>query len=171
MFVRYYVLYRLPNLKFLDSRPVKSKEKEEGQRVGAYMKIVAPSSEEMVSEDLQWSIAFVEQFQYTRLTSYCTNQLANVMLPQIKTIYKGPDFCRFIAGICHGWPVKIGLGSVKSHGMFFVLMSGKRGISTHSKAKTTLYGIINSTAETGKCCSLHSIATGTQGFHPLYMKC
>ena len=137
MFVRYYVLYRLPNLNFLDSRPVKSKEKEEAQRVGAHMKIVAPSSEEMVSEDLQWSkecvhdghvggwkqyndfplgnifyfyanifycfspptwppythsIAFMEQFQNTRLTCNCTNLLASVMLLQIRTIYKGPDF-------------------------------------------------------------------------------
>lgn len=47
---RYYVLYRLPNLTFLDSRPVRSKEREEAQRVGSYMKIVAPSANEMVSE-------------------------------------------------------------------------------------------------------------------------
>lgn len=40
---RYYVLHRLPNLKFLDSRPVQKAEKREAQRVGAYMKIVAPS--------------------------------------------------------------------------------------------------------------------------------
>ena len=53
---RYYVLYRLPNLTFLDSRPVKSKEKEEAKRVGAYMKIVAPSTDEMVS--LYSSIVF-----------------------------------------------------------------------------------------------------------------
>ena len=46
---RYYVLYRLPNLTFLDSRPVKKKEKDEAQRVGAHMKIVAPSAEEIVS--------------------------------------------------------------------------------------------------------------------------
>lgn len=50
---RYYVLYRLPNLTFLDSRPVRSKEREEAQRVGSYMKIVAPSASEMVSEDAQ----------------------------------------------------------------------------------------------------------------------
>lgn len=52
---RYYVLYRLPNLTFLDSRPVRSKEREEAQRVGSYMKIVAPSANEMVSEDAQLS--------------------------------------------------------------------------------------------------------------------
>jgi len=47
---RYYVLYRLPNLTFLDSRPVKKKEKDEAQRVGAHMKIVAPSAEEITSQ-------------------------------------------------------------------------------------------------------------------------
>ena len=51
-FVRYYVLYRLPNLTFLDSRPIKRKEKDEAQRVGAYMKIVAPSSDDLVSKNV-----------------------------------------------------------------------------------------------------------------------
>jgi len=51
-FGRYYVLYRLPNLTFLDSRTVKKEEKDEAQRVGAYMKIVAPSSDELVSKNL-----------------------------------------------------------------------------------------------------------------------
>ena len=48
-FFRYYVLHRLPNLTFLDSRPVKKAEKTEAQRVGAYMKIVAPSLTDLVS--------------------------------------------------------------------------------------------------------------------------
>jgi len=51
-FGRYYILYRLPNLTFLDSRPIKKEEKDEAQRVGAYMKIVAPSSDELVSKNL-----------------------------------------------------------------------------------------------------------------------
>lgn len=67
MRVRYYVLYRLPNLKFLDSRPVKSKEKEEAQRVGAHMKIVVPSSEEMVSET-----CFTMIKCYGAISEYCT---------------------------------------------------------------------------------------------------
>lgn len=50
---RYYVLYRLPNLTFLDSRPVRSKEREEAQRVGSYMKIVTPSASEMTSQMLE----------------------------------------------------------------------------------------------------------------------
>ena len=45
---RYYVLYKLPKLKFLDSRPVKEDERKEAQRVGAYMKIVVPSEDELV---------------------------------------------------------------------------------------------------------------------------
>ncbi|KAL9962548.1 hypothetical protein ACROYT_G031656, partial [Oculina patagonica] len=46
---RYYVLYRLPSLTFLDSRPVKKEERDEAQRVGAHMKIVAPSTDELAS--------------------------------------------------------------------------------------------------------------------------
>ena len=46
---RCYVLHRLPNFTFLDSRPVKKAEKREAQRVGAYMKIVAPSLTDLVS--------------------------------------------------------------------------------------------------------------------------
>lgn len=57
---RYYVLYRLPNLTFLDSRPVRSKEREEAQRVGSYMKIVAPSANEMVSEDARLCILILD---------------------------------------------------------------------------------------------------------------
>ena len=53
-FFRYYVLHRLPNLTFLDSRPVKKAEKREAQRVGAYMKIVAPSLTDLVSYRKLW---------------------------------------------------------------------------------------------------------------------
>ncbi|KAK6187974.1 hypothetical protein SNE40_005888 [Patella caerulea] len=50
---RYYVIYRLSKLKFLDSSPIKKSEVEEALRVGPYMKtikvnenqIVCPSSE------------------------------------------------------------------------------------------------------------------------------
>ena len=48
-FIRYYVLYRLPKLTFLDSRPVKQDERDEAQRVGAHMKIMAPSDEDLIS--------------------------------------------------------------------------------------------------------------------------
>lgn len=58
-FGRYYVLYRLPNLTFLDSRPVKKEEKEEAQRVGAYMKIIAPSPDELVSRTLLTLLFYV----------------------------------------------------------------------------------------------------------------
>ena len=46
---RCYVLHQLPNLTFLDSRPVKKAEKREIQRGGAYMKIVAPSLTDLIS--------------------------------------------------------------------------------------------------------------------------
>lgn len=54
--VRYYVLYRLPNLTFLDSRPVKKDERDEAQRVGAHMKIVAPADNDLVSEMLTFKL-------------------------------------------------------------------------------------------------------------------
>lgn len=47
---RYYVIYRLPKLTFLDSRPVKRDERLEAQRVGAHMKIMAPSDEDQTAE-------------------------------------------------------------------------------------------------------------------------
>lgn len=62
---RYYVLYRLPNLTFLDSRPIKKEEKDEAQRVGAYMKIVAPSSDELASQHEE----SMERPHYTPLPS------------------------------------------------------------------------------------------------------
>lgn len=63
---RYYVLYRLPALKFLDSRRVKTTEKEEAKRVGAHMKIIAPSSEDVTSQ-MQESLE--EKPAYTPLPS------------------------------------------------------------------------------------------------------
>lgn len=47
---RYYVIYRLPKLTFLDSRPVKKDERDEAQRVGAHMKIMAPPDEDLTAE-------------------------------------------------------------------------------------------------------------------------
>ncbi|EDO45508.1 predicted protein, partial [Nematostella vectensis] len=41
---RYYILHKLPKLKFLDSRTVKEQERQEAMRVGAFMKIVTPST-------------------------------------------------------------------------------------------------------------------------------
>ena len=57
-FGRYYVIYRLPNLTFLDSRPVKKEERDESQRVGAHMKIVAPSTDDLVSKKQQSTMIF-----------------------------------------------------------------------------------------------------------------
>uniref|UniRef100_A0A3B3V0N0 Leucine rich melanocyte differentiation associated n=1 Tax=Poecilia latipinna TaxID=48699 RepID=A0A3B3V0N0_9TELE len=42
---RYFVLYKLPQLKFLDSRKVTKKELMEAQARGAFMKVVKPKSE------------------------------------------------------------------------------------------------------------------------------
>ncbi|XP_054267551.1 leucine-rich melanocyte differentiation-associated protein-like [Macrosteles quadrilineatus] len=40
---RYYVLYRLPGLQFLDSRPTSDHEREEARQRGKFMKIVRPA--------------------------------------------------------------------------------------------------------------------------------
>ncbi len=42
---RYYVLYKLPQLTFLDSRPVSSDERKEAKRVGQFMRVVKPPSD------------------------------------------------------------------------------------------------------------------------------
>lgn len=42
---RYYIIYHIPNLKFLDSRPVKAFEKVEAQRIGCFMKVAKPKVE------------------------------------------------------------------------------------------------------------------------------
>lgn len=42
---RYFVLHKLPNLKFLDSKPVSKKERQEGLRRGAFLKVIAPGQE------------------------------------------------------------------------------------------------------------------------------
>ena len=47
---RYFVLHKLPNLKFLDSKSVSEKEREEGLRRGAFLKVIAPG-EQSVDED------------------------------------------------------------------------------------------------------------------------
>ena len=46
---RYFVLHKLPNLKFLDSKQVKKKEREEGLRRGAFLKVIAPEEQTDVS--------------------------------------------------------------------------------------------------------------------------
>ncbi|XP_047207487.1 leucine-rich melanocyte differentiation-associated protein isoform X2 [Girardinichthys multiradiatus] len=47
---RYFVLYKLPQLKFLDSRRVTKKESMEAQARGAFMKVVKPKSEGVPNE-------------------------------------------------------------------------------------------------------------------------
>ena len=47
------MIYKLPKLKFLDSRSVKEDERKEAERVGAFMKVVSPSSDP--SEDVSSS--------------------------------------------------------------------------------------------------------------------
>lgn len=41
---RYYVLFKLPKLRFLDSRPVSDAERAEAQRVGQFMRVVKADS-------------------------------------------------------------------------------------------------------------------------------
>lgn len=45
MLYRYYVIFKMPNLAFLDSKPVTAQERKEAKRVGEFMKIVRPSAE------------------------------------------------------------------------------------------------------------------------------
>ncbi|KAL7383212.1 hypothetical protein ABVT39_006604 [Epinephelus coioides] len=47
---RYFVLHKLPQLKFLDSRKVTKKEVTEAQARGAFMKVVKPKSEALSNE-------------------------------------------------------------------------------------------------------------------------
>lgn len=42
---RHYVLYRLPNLKFLDSTKIKSEEKREAIQRGLFLKVIRPNRE------------------------------------------------------------------------------------------------------------------------------
>lgn len=42
---RYYVIFKLPHLKFLDSRPVSEEEKKEAQKRGSYMRVAKPLSD------------------------------------------------------------------------------------------------------------------------------
>lgn len=44
LYCRYYVLYKLPNLTFLDSRTVSAMERSEARRKGEFTKIVKPTS-------------------------------------------------------------------------------------------------------------------------------
>eukprot|EP01091_Cochliopodium_minus_P002772 TRINITY_DN12628_c0_g1_i1.p1 TRINITY_DN12628_c0_g1~~TRINITY_DN12628_c0_g1_i1.p1 ORF type:complete len:231 (+),score=72.64 TRINITY_DN12628_c0_g1_i1:44-736(+) len=48
---RYYVLYHIPKLKFLDSSPVNEEEKKEAMRVGAFMKVARPKDQEENEEN------------------------------------------------------------------------------------------------------------------------
>ena len=48
---RYYVIYRLPKLKFLDSNLVTAKERQEAQRVGQFMRVVQPSADLLSKQD------------------------------------------------------------------------------------------------------------------------
>ncbi|CAB1312848.1 unnamed protein product [Coregonus sp. 'balchen'] len=45
---RYFVLHKLPTLKFLDTRKVSKTEQQEAEARGAFMKVVKPKSSDMV---------------------------------------------------------------------------------------------------------------------------
>ena len=42
---RYFVLYKLPGLMFLDSRQVTAKERREAKRVGEFTKVIRPTDD------------------------------------------------------------------------------------------------------------------------------
>ncbi|XP_030059093.1 leucine-rich melanocyte differentiation-associated protein [Microcaecilia unicolor] len=62
---RHFVLYKLPNLKFLDTRKVTRKEHKEAMERGAFMKVVKPSD----SKDSWASGAISPEMLYTPLPS------------------------------------------------------------------------------------------------------
>ena len=51
-FFRYYVIHRLPNLKFLDSTAVRDDERKEAKRAGAFMKVV--SNDKVYDLNILW---------------------------------------------------------------------------------------------------------------------
>lgn len=48
-------------MKFLDSRPVKEAEREEAKRVGAFMKVITPTSANVVS--IRYKDVYVQVYQ------------------------------------------------------------------------------------------------------------
>lgn len=50
---RYFVLYHLPDLKFLDSRPVSQFELQEAARVGQFMRVIKVTGEQMDQDQLK----------------------------------------------------------------------------------------------------------------------
>ncbi|XP_032087412.1 leucine-rich melanocyte differentiation-associated protein [Thamnophis elegans] len=66
---RHFVLHKLTNLKFLDSRKVSSKEREEAIVRGAFMKVAKPLDNEDSMED----ISTTNQMSYTPLPSGTRN--------------------------------------------------------------------------------------------------
>lgn len=63
---RYYVIYKLRNLKFLDSRAVTRSERRESRRVGAFMRVSRPRD----SEAPQWTEGSDEAGRFTPLPSF-----------------------------------------------------------------------------------------------------
>ena len=49
---RFFVLYMLPRLRFLDSRSVRAEERAEAARVGQFMRVVRPRDDEIVHHDI-----------------------------------------------------------------------------------------------------------------------
>nr|XP_033797945.1 leucine-rich melanocyte differentiation-associated protein isoform X7 [Geotrypetes seraphini] len=62
---RYFVLYKLPNLKFLDTRKVSKKEHKEAMERGAFMKVMKPND----SKESSVSGAISSEMLYTPLPS------------------------------------------------------------------------------------------------------
>lgn len=61
MMCRYFVLHKLRNLKFLDSRRVTQTEHREAEARGAFMKVVRPKTEQVCA----YLFTFSLQLRYT----------------------------------------------------------------------------------------------------------
>ncbi|BFZ17620.1 hypothetical protein BsWGS_20659 [Bradybaena similaris] len=64
---RYYVLYKLPGLKFLDSTPVTAAEVAEAKRVGPYTLVVRPKDDDLELATEDTSVEETRRDQYTPL--------------------------------------------------------------------------------------------------------
>ena len=65
---RYFLIHKLPRLKFLDSRAVSGKERQEAIRVGAFMRIVQPASDDLAKQAKRQTPGDGDESEYSPLS-------------------------------------------------------------------------------------------------------
>ena len=58
LLLRYFVLYKMPQLKFLDTRKVTSREVLEAKARGAFMRVVKPKSDKVGSPSFFFTLYY-----------------------------------------------------------------------------------------------------------------